>query len=754
MADMTMKKFLTEYYRRMIFREMSHEELLQFGEYIDKKKLTDEQKIWADELLAKDATGAFEKDPSRTVYAPKNLPDAAVDLKDGELTKIYEAFQEAFQSMDSSKSEFDGVKNEDAKKFFEKYFGAGKLFGHTKARPTAELKIRDLREFLKRNRYKLEDRFTRGYGVFDKDFTYEEFLQGLEDTDKKYNTNAKFRNKLLSVASFIESYKYSIREETGIDMPDLYDYDKWFKQNPSDARLRAFQGILPELLNELRKKPKVRNVFAAHDGGAITSHLDKALEGMNYRDPKSDNYIQPKREDRLSVTERISEWWGNTYTDCIEKYAKLRGDELYFSNEAKNICKYLKKDLKQTDGLDGVLKNISTTKEKLKDAREFKSIKHLEWFEKVLGEIKSDPNCEKIWSGALRNGRKMRALAQEIIIRSVNEGKVAEAETALELISVLHYGYTTSKIMEKLGTEFKDFSFFSDPNLSWNKNESVQLISRALDKTIKVAFMGVGYGITMAGNAIRLSGSKIKRYTDKKGYFKQEHDKYTKKMDDDKQRLSETVGSQRNQLEDLRRDISEITGDSIEKEKIDEKRAELFNKLKQLDEDGPDLSKLIKLCNDNPEWKDIVEIFLSNVDDDPENATVESPYKDRPKEPEEELVENEILSEIGAIRGFYINKKETEKKYNDLTEGAELLKELTEQYERNKEQVENWDANHVDEMEKLVSLWNRLETGRNTKTGPMYNWFRYLNKKKAQENLVNNKEATMAKWMQRHKIND
>lgn len=748
MADMKMKKFLTEYYRRLIFREMSHEELLQFGEYIDKKKLTDEQKIWADELLAKDATGAFEKDPSGTVYAPKNLPDAAVDLNKVELKKIYEAFQEAFQSMDSSKSEFAGVKNPDAKEFFEKYFG--KLFGHTKARPTAELKIRDLREFLEKYKNRLEPRFTRDFGVFDKDFTYEEFLQGLEDKDRKYNTNAKFRNKLLNVAYYIEGYKRTLQEETGIVMPDLSDHEKWFEQNPSDARLRMFREDLPKLLNELREKPKVRNVFAAHDGGAITSHLNKALEGMNYRDPKSDNYIQPKREDRLSVTERISEWWGNTYTDCIEKYAKLRGDELYFSNEVKNICKYLKKDLKQTDGLDGVLKNISTTKEKLKDAREFKSIKHLDWFEKVLGEIKSDPNCEKIWSGALRNGRKMRALAQEVIIRSINEGKVAEAETALELISVLHYGYTTSKIMEKLGTEFKDFSFFSDPNLSWNKNESVQLISRALDKTIKVAFMGVGYGITMAGNAIMLSGSKIKRYTDKKGYFVQEHDKYTKKMEDDKQRLTETVGSQRKQLKDLRRDIRKITGGSISKKKIDEKKAELLN---ELNTEGPDLSNLVELCNNNPEWEDTVNVFLSNVVDDPEHATVLSPYKGS-KTPEQESVENDILQEIETIRDFYSRKKEAEKKYNDLIEGTELLKELNEQYKRNKEQVENWDANHVDEMEKLVSLWNRLETGRNTKTGPMYNWFRYLNKKKAQENLVNNKEAIMAQWMQSHKIND
>ncbi|MFQ6744864.1 MAG: hypothetical protein ACLRFN_02700, partial [Alphaproteobacteria bacterium] len=202
---------------------------------------------------------------------------------------------------------------------------------------------------------------------------------------------------------------------------------------------------------------------------------------------------------------------------------------------------------------------------------------------------------------------------------------------------------------------------------------------------------------------------------------------------------------------DLRRDIRKITGGSISKKKIIEKKEELINKLNT---EGPDLSKLIELRDDNPDWADTVNNFLSNVVDDPESATVKSPYEGHPKKPEEESVENDILEEIEAVKDFYKNKKETEKKYKDLTEGAELLKELNEQYKRNKEQVENWDANHVDEMEKLVSLWNRLETGRNTKTGPMYNWFRYLNKKKAQENLVNNKEAIMAQWMQSHKIND
>ena len=47
--------------------------------------------------------------------------------------------------------------------------------------------------------------------------------------------------------------------------------------------------------------------------------------------------------------------------------------------------------------------------------------------------------------------------------------------------------------------------FLSDKNLSWNKNEGIQFVTKAFDKTVKAAFLGVGYGVTFARNKIMMS---------------------------------------------------------------------------------------------------------------------------------------------------------------------------------------------------------------------------------------------------------
>ena len=113
----------------------------------------------------------------------------------------------------------------------------------------------------------------------------------------------------------------------------------------------------------------------------------------------------------------------------------------------------------------------------------------------------------KAFEGALSNGRKMRAIVEELIMIAVRDGKEKEAKTAMEVLSVIKYGYTTSKIMDALKKE--DLTLFSDSKLSWNKNSGMQFITKALDKGIKSAFMGIGYGVTMVGNAFWLSGSKF-----------------------------------------------------------------------------------------------------------------------------------------------------------------------------------------------------------------------------------------------------
>ena len=61
----------------------------------------------------------------------------------------------------------------------------------------------------------------------------------------------------------------------------------------------------------------------------------------------------------------------------------------------------------------------------------------------------------RIFAGALNNSTHMKALIRELIIKAVRENKIDEAKTAMEVLSVIKYGYTTSKIMGCLGIKMR-----------------------------------------------------------------------------------------------------------------------------------------------------------------------------------------------------------------------------------------------------------------------------------------------------------
>ncbi|MBQ8367883.1 MAG: hypothetical protein IJX43_02390, partial [Alphaproteobacteria bacterium] len=423
---------------------------------------------------------------------------------------------------------------------------------------------------------------------------------------------------------------------------------------------------------------------------------------------------------------------------------------LYFSSEAKNICKHLQKNLKKTDGLDGVLKNIGGARDKLKAAREFKSEKHLAWFEKTLNALKNDPKLSKVWAGALKDGTHMQALVKEMIIRAVKEGKKDECKTALELISVLHYDYTTSKIMETLGKE--NLTIFSDGKLSWNKNEGMKLVTTALDKSIKTAFMGIGYGITMVGNAIKMSNRKIKNYSGDKN-FKKEHDAYLDQQANDKQALVDLLANERTQ-----RTTTQATVDGIRagrtynvaktdiENTISTTEAIIATDVQALEQA---LIQTANSVNGGGPWTpianaaeyDAIETFIKSVG----TGT---------------LATKPTLTGTGAALQTHLDNIETQhsalttqrQKLDDLVNGTELLTQLDEQITRHQDEVSNWDANHMDAMEELALYWNMLETGRNTKTGPMYNWVRNLNKNNAQKRFSGQVSGLISAYNQSHSI--
>lgn len=781
-----MKDFLTMYYNRLIFRNMQYEQFVQFCGYIKDKKATDNQKIWAEELLKKDpATGEFITRPRTSIYLPKELPDPAdptEGLSKDEWEKLFRAFQQAFQSMDGAKKDFKY--NDKAKKFFESYFGTNpdtgvqNMFQHPKIKPSAESKLYKaptppstadvpgtLYYFLKRHENILKSRFAGGYyNILTDDFSYTDLLNGLKDG--KYKTSASFRSKLEAVAGYVEGYKADLVQANipAAEIPDLSDYNEWYDKRISPARLNQFKNEYKTLLNTLQKESKIREVFEQHDNGKISGPLNKAIKNQSYDDPKSDDYVQPKREDTLTITERLAEWWSDTYSDCLEKYVKLKGDRLFFSDEAKNICKHLQKDLKKTDGLDGVLKNVGTAKDKLKAAREFKSVKHLEWFEKTMNALKNDPKLSKVWAGALKDGTHMQALIKEVIIRAIQEGKKDEAKTAMELISVFHYDYTTSKIMDVLGNE--NLSIFSDDKLSWNKNEGVQFVTRALDKSIKWAMMCIGYGITMAGNAYKLSGRKINKYSDKNGggSFKETHDEYLKKQQDDKATLEAQLSAERTQQTTTQRQVDLIRGGrTYDVAKTDMERdiqgyttaidtfcaadiQRLENALTQTYNSVASGGAWTPIANQTE--YDAVRDFLDSIKTD---ALTPKPT----------LTGTGVAlqAHLDAIESSFSTLKLNRRRlstrqrlFDRLVNGQELLDQLNQQVTRHEDEVRNWDTDHTDEMEELVLHWNMLETGRNTKTGPMYNWFRNLSAKKAQKRLANQRDAIIAGYNSSHSI--
>ena len=775
----SMKDFLTAYYNRLIFREMSYEQFVQFCGYIKDKKATDNQKIWAEELLKKDpATGGFAVRPNTDIYIPKEMPqpDDPTDEfylgadNDKEWKKLFRAFQTAFQTMDGAKKDFKY--NDKATKFLETYFGSHTsgttpvqhLFQYTKATSTAKAKIGPapagsaavtLRGFLGKYKNRLELQL-KNWGLLTEDFSYDDLLNGIDS--EKYNKNPKFRKRMESVAQVIDGYiagDITMQQRLGIlnpsEIPDCSDVSKWFDDsNISPFRLQQFKNEYATLLNTLRKESKVREVFEQYDEGKISGPLNKALKNQSYDDPKSDDYVQPKREDTLTIPERLSEWWGDTYSDCLEKYVKLKGDELFFSSEAKAICKHLRKDLKKTDGLDGVLKNVGGAKDKLQSAREFKAKKHLEWFEKTLNALKNDPKLSKVWAGALKDGTHMQALVKEMIIRAVKEDKKDECKTALELISVLHYDYTTSKIMETLGKE--NLTIFSDGKLSWNKNEGMKLVTTALDKSIKTAFMGIGYGITMVGNAIKMSNRKIKNYSGDKN-FKKEHDAYLDQQANDKQALVDLLANERTQ-----RTTTQATVDGIRagrtynvaktdiENTISTTEAIIATDVQALEQA---LIQTANSVNGGGPWTpianaaeyDAIETFIKSVG----TGT---------------LATKPTLTGTGAALQTHLDNIETQhsalttqrQKLDDLVNGTELLTQLDEQITRHQDEVSNWDANHMDAMEELALYWNMLETGRNTKTGPMYNWVRNLNKNNAQKRFSGQVSGLISAYNQSHSI--
>ncbi len=504
MANVSMKDFLLQYYMQLRFNEMPPEVRAKYMEFAKNDDFRGNMKEWKTKLMhMEDGELVNNELPDPTT------PGGQWELSPEEWQSFYKAFQNAFRTMAANRGSFE--ENKKANAFLDENFGDPNthLFSHGVADANAETEIQgELKDFLTKYQGILPAIF-RQWGILDKDFSYSDLMSGIRS--KKYNKDPNFQKKLIDVADYLTSYKNDpdFRARLQLNDNEQFDFQNTINGFDNDdinpAKLDYFKNNYRTLLNPLAREKDIKEVFANYDSGKITSNIDKANKKLDYDDKTSDNYIPPKRKDELTPWQEFKDYVGDTYDAVLGKYLSKHGNRMYFSNSAKLIVGAIDgAKIKPTDGLAKVLENADTIKKNLL----YKSptaTKHFEWFTKTMDELKN--TMPKAFAGAMNDGQQLKAIVAEMAMMAIRQNKIKEAETAMEVLSVIKYGYTTSKIMDALGKE--KFSIFSDKGLSWNKNQTMQMVTTAVDHTIKTAFMAFGYGITIAGNAYKLSGSKF-----------------------------------------------------------------------------------------------------------------------------------------------------------------------------------------------------------------------------------------------------
>ena len=381
MSDKSMVDFVSEYFKRLIFLNMPDEQFVRFCEYVDKDDLGGNMKYWRNQLLRKDGD-EYVKDPATKLYVRKEVPDPVEEtpgddwqLTDAEWEKMYNAFNDAFQSMYSKKKSLEYPNpNDKAKAFLERFFGPDakvKLFAYTTASREAEEKIQELHKLLsgphgERLKQWFNSSGNRGQ-YFNDEFSWEDLIKGLED--QKYNKDPKFRQRMIDVAGALDNdLQHSdsvVRKIVGPESRlDFSTIAQGFENKAVRAdKISLLKQYYRELLTTLLDKPKVFEVFQAHDSSKISKSLEDAKEFLSYNNKESKSYVPPKLKDDLTLPQRISKWWDDTYENYFEKYSRFRGDHVFMSPYAKSICKAIDKEkIIPTVGLIKILESKDAIK--------------------------------------------------------------------------------------------------------------------------------------------------------------------------------------------------------------------------------------------------------------------------------------------------------------------------------------------------------------------------------------------------------
>lgn len=518
-----MKDFLLKWYKQRHFDLMPAGVRAQYNVYRANNDFAGNMKHWNKELL--DANG--DSNPLPTLTDPD-------DLK-----KLYDMFQDVLLDMDDNRKDFkyEDVSNDFVNKWVS---GAEPLFGKVEATPEAESDIEKLRQVLDLQPTDIKSFLEKpDVGLLpattyvDKKIDFDDFVKGVRD--KKYNTDKNFRAVLKNIIGTLASYERFNELPRNDDGSPVFNFNfqhteqlnNWFQSANYDKD--RFERAYPEMLDALLRSEKLRNRFASYGTKhTITEQLTKAINETDYENKNSKDFVPEKLKDKENLAQKIEKLKDDTFENYLRKFTTARGSRIYFTPYSQEIIKAIDKEkVKPTEGIDGILAKRDAI-EKRVASKSPNAKGHFSWFADTMAKLKE--KMPKAYGNALRNGAQLRAIVSEVIRVAVKDGKIGEAKTALEILSVCKYGFMDSKAMENLKEYFKENKegVFGNKELSWNKNEGVKFVTGAMDKTVRFGVKAAVQSVASINHLIQKSRTKFRG---RKGNLAEDIAKNQTKMD-------------------------------------------------------------------------------------------------------------------------------------------------------------------------------------------------------------------------------
>ena len=751
----SIKSVLTNYFKQLHFNSMSPAVRARWEEYLNLNDLNSSMKDWRKQLMEKekDEHGKDLKNKyGNDVYKNKELPDIATELSNDQLIELYKGMNNAISGMaEDKKIEYDEFST--AKTFVKDFYGENNVFHIIKVSDQTKRKLENLvkGDLLDKLKQPIEDaiRYIGG----DKKPSFKDIVDGIKSG--KYDKDSTFRSQLIGIFERIESgatwawmqnpvNASALREFTNVRDSIIQGLDP----EPTSADVERFKRNLERedegnVLVRLYKKSKAKELFVKHDDDRILDALDTARDEVNYDKKDSDNFLEPKTEEKqLNFPQTVKDKWEKFRENRLDKWHNLGGDRMFRSRAAEDVVKALKKEgIKPTDGLEAILTPGNV--DKLKTTMGHTSVqtgKHFKWFIDELNDIKNDKNHKDAFGACLFNGVSLRAVVDRICRDGAKSGKIAEAKSALEILSVIKYENTTSKTLDALKKYYKDNpeGILNNKDLSWNKNPAAQFVTNALTKTIRIGGIAIATMATVAVNTIRKMGSKIKKESKD---LAAAHNEWRSETASQRAALDSSIENSKNIMNESTQKRDAIIAEhgsekDIDKEMSDrEKDRDEILTSKILVENLKQIKNFVDMEMGTEEEINAANMFLANYQEYIDGKT---PSLDVPKELPSEIkkMAQDVRQHLWghSFKSADTKWRNAKQVKTDFVNATNQLTAATHELEASEKERKDWDENHMDRYDELIKYWNELEFGRDMHLGRIFggSYSRWGSKKKQQ----------------------